>query len=178
MEGVRELTRRAWQLPGTQDWRVLGRIRDLPDGAFTESDAALARAVSQAAAAARLRADPTAVQDVQVTIDALDRAAVMPFWRAALGYEQQGDDLVDRAGGTRPSGSRGRLRPARCATACTSTPCAQRAAVDALAAVRERGAASIAEHEYYATAADAEGNEEDIAVPVGREELWRAAQQP
>jgi hypothetical protein len=47
-------------------------------------------------------ADPTAVQTVQVTIDTLVGAEVMPFWRAVLGYEYRGDspdeDLIDPHG--------------------------------------------------------------------------------
>jgi len=47
-------------------------------------------------------ADPSAVQTVQVTIDALVGPEVMPFWRAVLGYEYRGDspdeDLVDPHG--------------------------------------------------------------------------------
>ena len=36
-------------------------------------------------------ADPTAVQTVQLTIDALVDPEVMPFWRAVLGYEYGAD---------------------------------------------------------------------------------------
>lgn len=46
-------------------------------------------------------ADPTAVQNVQVTIDALVGPEVMPFWRAVLGYADRGDspeDLIDPRG--------------------------------------------------------------------------------
>ena len=54
---------------------------------------------AQISAAAReldVRADPAAVQDVDLTIDALSRHRVIPFWRAVLGYEQVGeDDLLD-----------------------------------------------------------------------------------
>jgi len=61
-----------------------------------ESDIALARQVSAAARTLGLPADPTAVQDVQVTIDALVGPAVRAFWRAALGYREAGDeDLLD-----------------------------------------------------------------------------------
>jgi 4a-hydroxytetrahydrobiopterin dehydratase len=44
-------------------------------------------------------ADPSAVQTVQFTIDALVGPKVMPFWRAVLDYRERGDspdeDLVD-----------------------------------------------------------------------------------
>jgi 4a-hydroxytetrahydrobiopterin dehydratase len=45
-----------------------------------------------------LTADPSAVQTVQLTIDALVSADVMPFWRAVLNYEYRNDgdeDLID-----------------------------------------------------------------------------------
>jgi 4a-hydroxytetrahydrobiopterin dehydratase len=47
-------------------------------------------------------ADPSAVQTVQLTIDALVIPEVLPFWRAVLGYQERGDspeeDLVDPRG--------------------------------------------------------------------------------
>ena len=69
-----------------------------PDHFFglTERDVELARQISVAAGELRVSADPTAVQSVQVTIDALVGIEVMPFWRAVLGYRQVGDeDLLD-----------------------------------------------------------------------------------
>jgi len=46
-----------------------------------------------------LSADPSAVQSLLVIPGATDRAKVMPFWRAVLGYEPRRDspaeDLVD-----------------------------------------------------------------------------------
>jgi len=57
---------------------------------------ALARQISAAARALGIAADPTAVQDVQITIDALVTAEVRPFWRAVLGYREVGEeDLLD-----------------------------------------------------------------------------------
>ena len=62
----------------------------------------LARGISAAARALGLATDPSAVQSVLVIPGATDTAAVMPFWRAALGYEPRGDspdeDLVDAHG--------------------------------------------------------------------------------
>jgi 4a-hydroxytetrahydrobiopterin dehydratase len=58
-----------------------------------------ARQVSAAAQALGIMADPAAVQLVNVTIDALVLADVLPFWRAVLGYRQVGDDyLLDPSG--------------------------------------------------------------------------------
>jgi len=63
---------------------------------LSERDVKLARQISAAAHDLGVAADPTAVQIVQVAIDALVHADVMPFWRAVLGYKQVGDeDLLD-----------------------------------------------------------------------------------
>jgi 4a-hydroxytetrahydrobiopterin dehydratase len=63
---------------------------------LTSRDADLAREISAAAARLHAPADPTAVQHVQVAIDALDIAKVRPFWHAVLGYTETGDeDLLD-----------------------------------------------------------------------------------
>jgi 4a-hydroxytetrahydrobiopterin dehydratase len=78
--------------PGTLTVRL--PMRDVPG--LTERDLELARQISAAARELDVRADPGAVQDVNLTIDALSRPRVLPFWRAVLGYEQVGDeDLVD-----------------------------------------------------------------------------------
>ncbi|MDX6251331.1 MAG: 4a-hydroxytetrahydrobiopterin dehydratase [Kribbellaceae bacterium] len=57
-------------------------------------DIALARRISVAAKELDIPADPTAVQVVNVTLDALVGADVLPFWRALLGYGQLGDDYL------------------------------------------------------------------------------------
>ena len=57
-------------------------------------DIALARQISAAAKELDIPADPTAVQVVNVTLDALVGADVLPFWRALLGYRQIGDDFL------------------------------------------------------------------------------------
>lgn len=63
---------------------------------LSERDVELARQISAAARQLGVPADPTTVQSVQVTIDALVHPEVMPFWRAVLGYRQVGDeDLLD-----------------------------------------------------------------------------------
>jgi 4a-hydroxytetrahydrobiopterin dehydratase len=59
-------------------------------------DLELARAISAAARAVGAPADPTAVQEVQVTVDALARSPARAFWRAVLGYREKGEeDLLD-----------------------------------------------------------------------------------
>lgn len=66
---------------------------------MTQRDVELARQISAAARKLGLSADPSAVQSVLVIPGAKVRADVMPFWRAALGYEPRADspaeDLVD-----------------------------------------------------------------------------------
>ena len=69
---------------------------------LSERDAELARQIPAVARELGVSADPSAVQTVQFTIDALVVAEVMPFWRAVLDYRERGDspdeDLVDPRG--------------------------------------------------------------------------------
>jgi len=66
---------------------------------MTVANARLAAAISAAARELAIRADPSAVQGLLLVPGATDIRAVMPFWRAALGYEPRIDspneDLVD-----------------------------------------------------------------------------------
>ena len=66
---------------------------------MTTRDVEMARQISALARAQGVTADPTAVQTFLVIPGAPDVAAVMPFWRAILGYEPRPDspeaDLVD-----------------------------------------------------------------------------------
>ncbi len=57
-------------------------------------DVDVARRISGVAASLGIAADPSAVQVVNVTLDALVGDAVLPFWRAVLGYGQLGDDYL------------------------------------------------------------------------------------
>ena len=64
--------------------------------ALSQRDLELAQQISAAARDLGVEADPSAVQTVQIALDALVPAEVMPFWRAVLGYKPLGDeDLVD-----------------------------------------------------------------------------------
>lgn len=66
---------------------------------LSERDVALARQISATAREQGVPADPTAVQTVQISIDALAGPEVQPFWQAVLGYREQGaEDLVDPRG--------------------------------------------------------------------------------
>ncbi len=82
---------------------VTVRLITVTDDYFgmSERDVELARHISAVARELGVRADPSAAQTVQVTIDALVGLQVMPFWRAVLGYQDRGDspeDLIDPRG--------------------------------------------------------------------------------
>jgi 4a-hydroxytetrahydrobiopterin dehydratase len=73
-------------------------VRLFTAGTFglSERDVSLARQISAAARQAHVPAEPAAVQQVQIAIDALDIARVRPFWHAVLGYPEAGEeDLLD-----------------------------------------------------------------------------------
>ncbi len=53
----------------------------------TNLDERLARTISAAAADLGCRAETTALQAIEIAIDAVDIDAIVPFWRAVLGYE-------------------------------------------------------------------------------------------
>jgi pterin-4a-carbinolamine dehydratase len=75
---------------------VVARVFTHSDWAITEKDLELARAISAAAAELGLAPDPRALQEIDLTIDAMDIAAVRPFWAAVLGHDLVGDEnLLD-----------------------------------------------------------------------------------
>lgn len=59
---------------------------------LTARDVDLARTISAIAAELGITAEPTAVTQLEIAIDALDIAAVKPFWEAVLGYKPHLDD--------------------------------------------------------------------------------------
>jgi 4a-hydroxytetrahydrobiopterin dehydratase len=68
---------------------------------LTGREVELARRISAVARELGVPANPAAVQTVQVSIDALVIPAVLPFWRALLGYADRdngGEDLIDPRG--------------------------------------------------------------------------------
>jgi 4a-hydroxytetrahydrobiopterin dehydratase len=71
-----------------------------------QRDLDLARAISAAARDIGLIAEPAAVQALSIIPGATDRAGIMPFWQAVLGYDRRPDspdeDLVDRHGRLAP----------------------------------------------------------------------------
>ena len=140
-------------------------------------DVELARQISAVAKGLGLAADPTAVQSLLVIPGAPDTAAVMPFWRAVLGYEPRRDspdeDLVDprsrgpsfwfeQADEPRPDGG-GAIHVA------IWVPYEQAEA--RIAAALAAGGRMVRDEFAPAwwTLADAAGNEADIATTKGRD---------
>jgi pterin-4a-carbinolamine dehydratase len=62
---------------------------------LADADVEVARVVSAIARELGLVADVSAVRRLNLTIDAMDKGAVLPFWKAVLGYEAFEDDLFD-----------------------------------------------------------------------------------
>ncbi|HTW14531.1 MAG TPA: 4a-hydroxytetrahydrobiopterin dehydratase [Nocardioides sp.] len=82
---------------------VTVRLSSHDVGGITQRDVRLAREISDAAGRLGAAADPAGVSVTELALDTHDRAEIMPFWAAVLGYEtSEGDDreLVD------PDGSR------------------------------------------------------------------------
>ena len=139
-------------------------------GGLTGRDVRLARQISAAARELGLRADPSAVQRMQIAIDATDAEAVAPFWQAAFGYDRVADDrLVD------PLGRQPRLwfqeldapRPLRNRIHLDAgTP--WELVADKLAALQAAGGRIAYENQWWRTVADVEGNEVDV-FPLAEE---------
>jgi 4a-hydroxytetrahydrobiopterin dehydratase len=175
-------------LPGVDDQRPAVDVRH--DGVtvrmitftkdyagMTQRHVELARQISAAARKLGLAADPSAVQSLSIIPGATSRAEVMPFWRAALGYEPRIDspaeDLVD-AHDRGPAFWFEQMKEARldgggAIHVCIWVPYEQAQAriAAALAAggrrVRDEFAPS------WWTLADPAGNEADIATTTGRD---------
>jgi 4a-hydroxytetrahydrobiopterin dehydratase len=139
----------------------------------TERHVELARRISAAARELGLSADPTAVQTIQVAIDALVHPNVMPFWRAVLGYRELGDeDLVDPRGRgpsiwfqqmDAPRPQRNRIH------VDVSVPHDHAEARVAAAIAAGGRVVNDAFAPAWWTLADAEGNEVDVATWMGRD---------
>lgn len=140
---------------------------------LTERDLNIARKISEAARQLGIEADPSRVQDVELTIDALVRDDVMPFWQAVLGYGKVGEeDLMDRD-----------LRSAAIWFQQMDAPRPQRNRIHVdvfvphdqaearVSAALEAGGRLVTDEFAPAwwTLADAEGNEVDVATWMGRD---------
>jgi 4a-hydroxytetrahydrobiopterin dehydratase len=141
-------------------------------GGLSTRDLELAREISAAARGLGVQADPSATQQVNITIDAMVRSDVMPFWRAVLGYRAEGDeDLVD------PSGigpamwfqQMDAVRPQRNSIHVDIAVPHEQAAARVEAALAAGGVLITDAHApSWWVLADAEGNEACIATWVGR----------
>ena len=58
------------------------------------ADVGSAEVISRLAAGAGLASEPLAAMATEVAIDAMDIPAVLPFWRAVLGYVDDGEDAI------------------------------------------------------------------------------------
>jgi 4a-hydroxytetrahydrobiopterin dehydratase len=176
------------RLPGIEDHPpvidlrpdgVTVRLITISDGWYgvTRRDLQMARRISVLAREHGLSADPSAVQSVLVIPGAPDTMAVMPFWRAVLGYVPRADspdeDLVDPHRRD-PSFWFEQMREPRSdgggaihLAVWVPPEQAEARVAAALAAgghlVRDSYAPS------WWTLADAAGNEVDIATTIGRE---------
>ena len=150
------------------------QIRLAPRGeGFSSTTIAVAAAISHAAHELGLTPRPDAVQEAQVTIDALEHGPVMDFWARALGYQRDGDeDLVDPLRRHLPLWFQEQDAP---------RPLRNRIHLDSVAAqpvsaaaVEELGArgADVQHHDYYATVADPEGNEVDLLPLPDGSDRW------
>jgi 4a-hydroxytetrahydrobiopterin dehydratase len=140
---------------------------------LSRRDPALARRISAAARGRGLPADPAAVQLVNVTLDALVGADVLPFWRVLLGYRQIDDDyLIDPARrgpafGLQPMDA---PRPQRNRMHLDIAVPHDRAEERVAAALAAGGRlVSDARAPKWWILADAEGNEACVATWIGRE---------
>jgi 4a-hydroxytetrahydrobiopterin dehydratase len=136
-------------------------------------DVALARRISSAAKDMHLHADPAVVQVVNISLDALVGADVLPFWREVLGYGQIGDDYLFDPLRRGPGFSLQQMDAAR--------PQRNRIHLDVavphdqaearVAAVLAAGGRLVSDEHApkWWVLADAEGNEACIATWVGRE---------
>jgi 4a-hydroxytetrahydrobiopterin dehydratase len=140
---------------------------------LSHRDVELARRISAAAKELGATAVPAAVQDVQVTIDALVGPEVLPFWRAVLGYQDGGDQHLRDPRRRGPSlwfqqtdvlrSERGRIH------VDVSVPHDQ--AEERVAAAMAAGGRLVSDlfAPAWWTLGDAEGNEVDIATWEGRD---------
>lgn len=146
------------------------RIRRPDGGRFTGSEVDLARRVSAAAADLGLAADPSGLQLVQIGVDTQDLPSLLPFWERVLGYERVGEDALRDPARRLPSlwfQEQDAPRPLRNRfhlDVVTPSP----GAPQMLAAVPDLGGQVPQENDFYATIADADGNEADILpLPEG-----------
>lgn len=139
---------------------------------LSRRDIALARRISAAAEALGIPADPAAVQLINVTLDAVADAHVLPFWRALLGYRQVGDDYLADPARRGPGFGLQRMNAARPQRnrlhLDIAVPHDQAEARVAAALAAGGHLVSDAHAPKWWVLADAEGNEACVATWVGR----------
>lgn len=133
-------------------------------GGLTERDVALAREITDVAAELGLRANPSAVQRLQIGIDATDARVVAPFWQAAFRFDQVAPGLLADPLGRQPRIWFQQLDAPR--------PLRNRIHLDAgtpwelvagtTDALRAAGGRITYENRWWRTISDAEGNEADV----------------
>jgi catechol 2,3-dioxygenase-like lactoylglutathione lyase family enzyme len=145
----------------------------------------LARRVQSAARGMGLTADTTRLRFVQIGIAAVDVPAVRGFWRTVLGYEYDPrpgvTDIFDPRRlnlpiffQTMPAAEEDRRAQRNRIHVDVYVPDDQaEARIEAALAAGGRIVYDDDAPEWW-TVADPEGNEVDIAVTVGRAEIWRA----
>ena len=135
---------------------------------LSRRDVELARQISGAARELNAGADPSRVQHVQVLIDAIVPAAVRPFWRAVLGYDEVGgEDVLDplRRGPTFSFQQMDAPRPQRNRIHIDVYLSHDQAEARIAAAVAAGGRVVSDENAPgWWTLADPEGNEADLAI--------------
>ena len=144
---------------------------------LTARDVTLARQISAAAAELGLTAEPADVHLVNVAIDALVVADVLPFWRALLGYRQVGDDYVGDPAGRGPGiefQTMDAPRPQRNRLHLDVAVPHDQAQARIAAALAAGGRLVTAEHApKWWVLADPEGNEACVATWLGRDQPAR-----
>jgi 4a-hydroxytetrahydrobiopterin dehydratase len=74
---------------------VTVRLTVNEQGELGEDDFALAREISEVARERGVEVDLSGLQMIQIAVDAMVIADVMPFWAAVLGYREFGDIVTD-----------------------------------------------------------------------------------
>ncbi|MDN5727414.1 MAG: hypothetical protein L0G99_16030 [Propionibacteriales bacterium] len=145
------------------------RVRLVPVDELSQREVDLSRAISAAAESLGLIADPTRLQSLQLAIDAANPERLAPFWQMVLGHHSRGrTDLIDPLRRRPPLWFQGQdeARPLRSRLHLDAVG-PQLISSLTVATLRGDGA-QITDHGYYATVADAEGNEADaLPLPAG-----------
>jgi 4a-hydroxytetrahydrobiopterin dehydratase len=143
---------------------------------MTQQDLDLARRISTVAREHGVTADPSSVQGFLVVPGAPVTAAVVPFWRAVLGYEPRIDspeeDLVDPRGRGPTCWFEEMAEPSQGGGAIHVAGWVPRDQAEARVAAAIAAGGHMVRDKYapsWWTLADAAGNEADIATVIGRD---------